>query len=128
MQVRNWLHVSDHCRALEIVLAEGEAGEIYNIGGFEELPNIEVVRKILELTGRDESLIENVKDRLGHDRRYSLASEKTIGLGWKPAIRFDDGLRDAVEWYQENTPWWKPIRSGDYRDYYERQYGLKLRS
>jgi dTDP-glucose 4,6-dehydratase len=127
MQVRNWLYVTDHCRALDLVLRTGQAGETYNIGGFEELPNIQVVREILELTGRDESLIEHVNDRLGHDRRYSLASEKTIGLGWRPEVRFEDGLRQTVDWYRENPWWWEPIRSGAYREYYERQYGRQLR-
>jgi dTDP-glucose 4,6-dehydratase len=128
MQVRNWLHVDDHCRALDLVLREGKAGETYNIGGPDELPNIDVVRRILELTGRDESLIEHVTDRLGHDRRYSLSSEKTADLGWEPAIRFEEGLRSVVEWYRDNSWWWEPIRSDEYREYYERQYGQKLRS
>jgi dTDP-glucose 4,6-dehydratase len=129
MQVRNWLHVSDHCRALDLVLRAGEAGQTYNVGGPDELPNIEVVRRILELTGRDESLIEHVVDRLGHDRRYSLASDKLIStLGWTPTVRFSEGLRATVDWYRENPWWWEPIRAGDYRDYYERQYGQKLGS
>jgi dTDP-glucose 4,6-dehydratase len=128
MQVRNWLHVTDHCSGLDTVLREGRSGETYNIGGPDELPNIDVVRKILELTGRDESLIEHVKDRLGHDRRYSLASEKTIGLGWEPRIRFDEGLAQTVDWYRDNAWWWEPIRTDEYREYYERQYGQKLRS
>jgi dTDP-glucose 4,6-dehydratase len=128
MQVRNWLHVEDHCRAIDVVLREGKAGEVYNIGGPDELPNIEVVRKILELTGRDESLIEHVTDRLGHDRRYSLSSGKIADLGWTPEIRFEEGLRSVVEWYRDNAWWWEPIRSDEYREYYERQYGQKLRS
>jgi dTDP-glucose 4,6-dehydratase len=128
MQVRNWLHVSDHCRALDAVLRHGSAGETYNIGGPDELPNIEVVRKILDLTGRDESLIEHVKDRLGHDRRYSLASGRTTALGWRAEIGFEQGLRSVVEWYRDNAWWWEPIRADEYRDYYQRQYGQKLRS
>jgi dTDP-glucose 4,6-dehydratase len=127
MQVRNWLHVNDHCRGIDIVMREGKAGEVYNIGGPDELPNIEVVRMIIELTGRDESLIQHVTDRLGHDRRYSLAWEKTAALGWQPEIRFREGLAATVEWYQNNGWWWEPIRSGDYRDYYERQYGTQLK-
>jgi dTDP-glucose 4,6-dehydratase len=127
MQVRNWLHVNDHCRGIDIVLREGKAGEVYNIGGPDELPNIDVVRMIIELTGRDESLIQHVTDRLGHDRRYSLAWEKTAGLGWQPEIRFREGLGATVEWYQNNGWWWEPIRSGDYRSYYERQYGTQLK-
>jgi dTDP-glucose 4,6-dehydratase len=109
MQVRNWLHVRDNCRGLDAVLRKGKAGETYNIGG------------------PDESLIEHVKDRLGHDRRYSLDSAKLeADLGWQAEIRFEDGLRETVEWYRDNGWWWEPIRSGDYRDYYERQYGTKL--
>lgn len=128
LQVRNWLHVSDHCAGIHKVLIEGRAGETYNIGGPDELANIDVVHKIIELTGADESLIEYVKDRPGHDRRYSLSSDKTIGLGWEARISFEAGLRETVGWYRENGWWWEPIRSGEYRDYYQRQYGLKLRS
>ena len=127
MQVRNWLQVTDHCRGLDLALREGRAGETYNIGGPDELPNIEVVQAILELTGRDESLIQHVKDRLGHDRRYSLASDKLMEeLGWKPQTRFREGLAETVQWYRDNAWWWEPIRSGDYREYYERQYGISL--
>jgi len=128
MQVRNWLHVSDHCSGLQKVLLEGRAGETYNIGGPDELPNMEVVQKIIELTGADESLIEHVTDRPGHDVRYSLSSGKTIDLGWEARIAFESGLRETVEWYRESAWWWEPIRSGDYQDYYERQYGQKLGS
>jgi len=127
MQVRNWLQVTDHCRGLDLALRKGRAGETYNIGGPDELPNIEVVQAILELTGRDESLIQHVKDRLGHDRRYSLASDKLMEeLGWKPQTRFREGLAETVQWYRDNAWWWEPIRSGDYRAYYERQYGRAL--
>ena len=126
MQVRNWLWVDDSASAIDTVLEFGRAGEVYNVGGPDELPNIEVVRRVLELTGRDESLIEHVTDRLGHDRRYSLASAKTEALGWRADVRFDDGIERTVEWYRENEWWWKPIRSGEYRAYYERQYGSAL--
>jgi len=128
MQVRNWLYVEDHCRALDLALRKGEAGATYNIGGPDELPNLEVVRRILDLTGRDESLVEHVTDRPGHDRRYSLSSEKIAELGWQARVGFDEGLRRTVDWYRENVWWWEPIRSAEYRDYYERQYGQKLRS
>ncbi|HYY74356.1 MAG TPA: hypothetical protein VE662_05990, partial [Solirubrobacterales bacterium] len=100
--------------------------EAYNLGGPDELPNIDVVRLILTLTGRDESLIDHVTDRPGHDRRYSLSSDKARGLGWEPAVRFQEGLRQTVEWYRENEWWWGPIRSGEYRSYYERQYGRSI--
>ena len=126
MQVRNWLYVDDHCTGIDAVLENGEAGEVYNIGGPDEMANIDVVRRILELTGRDESLIEYVTDRPGHDRRYSLASEKVEGLGWSAAVGFDEGLERTVAWYRDNESWWEPIRSGEYRDYYERQYGRAL--
>jgi dTDP-glucose 4,6-dehydratase len=128
MHVRNWLHVNDHCSAVDVVMREGKPGEVYNIGGPDELPSIEVVRMILELTGRDESLIQHVNDRPGHDRRYSLAWEKTAELGWRPEIRFQEGLEATVEWYENNAWWWEPIRSGDYREYYQRQYGVELKS
>jgi dTDP-glucose 4,6-dehydratase len=127
MQVRNWLWADDFARATDLVLARGEAGQAYNVGGPDELPNIEVVKAILELTGRDESLIAYVDDRPGHDRRYSLSSEKLRSdLGWAPEVRFRDGLERTVAWYRDNEAWWGPIRSGDYRAYYERQYGRAL--
>ena len=125
-QVRNWLYVDDHCSGIDAVLERGEAGEVYNIGGPDELANMDVVKRILELTGRDESLIEHVTDRPGHDRRYSLASDKVQGLGWSAAIAFDEGLERTVAWYRDNEWWWEAIRSGEYREYYERQYGRAL--
>lgn len=125
-QVRNWLFVTDFCTAIERVLERGEAGQVYNVGGPDELPNLEVVRIILELTGRDESLITYVGDRLGHDVRYSLASKKTEALGWEAEVGFREGLARTVEWYRENEAWWGPLRSGEYREYYQRQYGREL--
>jgi dTDP-glucose 4,6-dehydratase len=125
-QVRNWLFTEDFAAAIDVVLERGEAGEVYNVGGPEEMTNLEVIERILELTGRDSSLIEHVGDRLGHDRRYSLASDRTEALGWKATVGFDDGIRRTVDWYRENESWWGPIRSGEYREYYERQYGRKL--
>jgi dTDP-glucose 4,6-dehydratase len=127
-QVRNWLYVEDFARAIDCVLRSGAAGEVYNVGGPDETENIEVVRRILALTGRDESLIEHVTDRPGHDRRYSLSSDKTRALGWEPGTRFAEGLERTIEWYRDNEWWWAPIRSGEYRAYYERQYGRQLRS
>jgi dTDP-glucose 4,6-dehydratase len=127
-QVRNWLYVEDFCRAIHTVLLRGRPGEAYNVGGPDECQNMEVVRRVLDLTGRDESLIEHVRDRPGHDRRYSLASEKIRSeLGWEPRVRLTEGLERTVEWYRHNEWWWAPIRSGEYREYYERQYGRALR-
>jgi dTDP-glucose 4,6-dehydratase len=126
LNVRNWLYVEDFARGIGHVLAHGAPGEVYNVGGPDECPNIEVVRRILELTGRDESLIEYVTDRPGHDRRYSLGSEKVRALGWEAQVRFADGLAQTVEWYRDNAWWWEPIRSGEYREYYARQYGRSL--
>jgi dTDP-glucose 4,6-dehydratase len=128
-QVRNWLHVEDFCRAIHLVLLQGSPGEVYNVGGPDETENIEVVRRIVELTGADTGLIEHVRDRPGHDRRYSLASEKLQSeLGWRAAVRFDHGLREVVDWYRDNEWWWEPIRSGEYRAYYRGQYGRGLRA
>jgi dTDP-glucose 4,6-dehydratase len=127
MQVRNWLFVEDCCAAIDVVLERGETGGVYNVGGPDELPNLEVVRRILELTGRDESLITYVADRPGHDRRYSLASDRLTELGWQAAVPFDEGIKRTVDWYRQNESWWEPIRSGDYRAYYERQYGTALK-
>ncbi|MCU0257801.1 MAG: dTDP-glucose 4,6-dehydratase, partial [Solirubrobacteraceae bacterium] len=117
-QVRNWIHVSDFAAGIGHVLAHGKAGEVYNVGGPDEAPNLEVVERIIELTGADPGLIEYVEDRPGHDRRYSLASEKVRALGWEAQVRFADGLEQTVAWYRENAWWWEPIRSGAYREYY----------
>jgi len=126
LQVRNWIYVEDFCRGIGHALAHGQAGEAYNVGGPDESTNIEVVKRIIELTGRDESLIDYVDDRPGHDRRYSLGSEKVRALGWEAQVRFAEGLERTVDWYRDNSAWWEPIRSGDYRAYYERQYGRSL--
>ena len=126
MQVRNWLYVTDFCAGIGHVLAHGAAGEVYNVGGPDECPNIEVVRRIIALTGADESLLTYVEDRPGHDRRYSLGSEKVRALGWEAQVRFEEGLERTVAWYRDNPGWWEPIRSGAYREYYERQYGRAL--
>jgi dTDP-glucose 4,6-dehydratase len=126
-QVRNWLFVEDFCRAIHTVLERGRPGQAYNAGGPDEMENVDVVKRILELTGRDESLIEHVTDRPGHDRRYSLGSDKTREeLGWEAQVRFAEGLERTVEWYRSNEDWWAPIRSGEYREYYEKQYGKAL--
>ena len=127
MQVRNWIHSTDFARAIGHVLEHGVQGEVYNAGGPDEQSNMAVVRRIVELTNAEESQIEHVTDRPGHDRRYSLSSEKVRALGWSPRVRFSDGLEQTVSWYRENSWWWEPIRSGEYRSYYERQYGRSLR-
>lgn len=123
-QVRDWLHVDDHCRAIRSVISQGQVGEIYNIGGSRALPNIEVVRRILAATGKPESLIHFVEDRPGHDQRYALTSQKLeAATGWKPDVGFEEGLAQTVEWYQNNRDWVDRVRSGAYREYYETNYG-----
>jgi dTDP-glucose 4,6-dehydratase len=125
-QVRDWLFVEDHCAGIELVLLQGAAGEVYNVGGGDEHENIDVAERLLELTGADRSLLRSVDDRPGHDRRYSLDTAKLHGLGWSPQTPFEVGLRETVSWYRENRAWWEPIKSGEYREYYERQYGERL--
>ncbi|MGA3235155.1 MAG: dTDP-glucose 4,6-dehydratase [Bryobacteraceae bacterium] len=123
-QVRDWLYVDDHCRGVMAVLEKGREGEIYNIGGNRSLPNLEVVHKVLQLTGKPESLIEYVKDRPGHDRRYALSSEKlTCETGWRPRTSFETGLAETIDWYRANSAWVAGVRSGAYLTYYERNYG-----
>jgi dTDP-glucose 4,6-dehydratase len=126
MQVRNWIHATDFAAAIGHVLEHGQSGEVYNAGGPDEEPNMAVVRRIVDLTGASESQIEHVSDRPGHDVRYSLSSEKVRALGWSPRVRFSEGLEQTVAWYRDNAWWWEPIRSGEYRAYYERQYGRSL--
>jgi dTDP-glucose 4,6-dehydratase len=126
--VRNWLFVEDFGRGIGHALAHGAPGEAYNCGGPDECENMTVVGRILELTGADESLIEYVTDRPGHDRRYSLSSHKLGALGWSARTHFEEGLARTVEWYRDNAWWWEPIRSGAYRDYYERHYGRALKT
>ena len=123
LQVRDWLHVDDHCRAIRAVLGKGREGEIYNIGGSRALPNLEVVHKILAATGAVESLIQYVEDRPGHDRRYALSSEKLMReTDWRPLTDFETGLARTIEWYRANAPWVARVRSGEYRTYYEQNY------
>jgi dTDP-glucose 4,6-dehydratase len=125
--VRNWLYVEDFGRGIGHALAHGVPGEAYNCGGPDECENIAVVQRILGLTERDESLIDYVTDRPGHDRRYSLSADKLQQLGWRARTRFEEGLERTVSWYRDSEWWWEPIRSGAYREYYERHYGRALR-
>ena len=125
-QRREWLHVDDHCAAIELVLRQGATGEVYNVGG-QERENMEVVRRILDLTGASPDLVRHVADRPGHDRRYSVDSGKVRDLGWAPAHSFDaGGLEDTVAWYRDNREWWEPIKSGEYKRYYAEQYATRL--
>jgi dTDP-glucose 4,6-dehydratase len=125
-QVRDWLYVEDHCAGIELVLREGGAGEVYNVGGGDEHENIEVAGRLLELTGADPALLRRVEDRPGHDRRYSLDTAKLRALGWRPETSFAEGLAATVDWYRSSRSWWEPIKSGSYREYYERQYAERL--
>src|SRR5271163_555096 len=123
MQVRDWLYVEDHCRAILAVIEKGRAGEIYNIGGSRALPNIEVVKRLLEAVGKPESLMQTVADRPGHDRRYALSSEKLMReTGWKAEMPFEQGLRETIAWYRANPGWIARVKSGEYQNYYERNY------
>ena len=127
LNVRDWLHVEDHCSALLAVLERGRAGEVYNIGGGAERPNIEIVKTILGLTGKPDSLIKYVEDRLGHDRRYAIDPTKTREeLGWTPTHTFETGLADTVRWFIDNRAWWERVLSGAYRQYFETQYRARL--
>ena len=122
--VRDWLHVLDHCRAIDLVLHEGKLGEVYNIGGNNEKQNIEIVKLILDELDKDESLIEFVTDRLGHDRRYAIDSTKIQNdLGWSPEYTFEKGIKETIQWYLDNQEWTNQIKSGDYQKYYEKMYG-----
>ncbi len=124
LQVREWLHVQDHCEALALILKNGVPGEIYNIGGNCERINIDVARLILRTLGKPESLIVHVEDRLGHDRRYSLDMSKLErALGWRPRIPFEAGLKETVGWYEDHVTWWTRIKEGEYREYYQKTYG-----
>jgi dTDP-glucose 4,6-dehydratase len=126
-QVRDWLHVEDHCAAIELVLREGKPGEVYNVGANEEHENVELTGLIVSHLGVDPSLIRHVEDRAGHDRRYSLDTAKLRSLGWAPSHVWEDGIRGTIDWYRENRDWWEPIKtSGGFREYYDRQYTARL--
>ena len=123
MQIRDWLHVTDHCSAIDMVLHKGLDGEVYNIGGNNEKANIEIVKIIIQTLGKSENLIKYVKDRPGHDRRYAIDNTKiTTELGWKPAYTFEQGIKETIQWYLDNAEWIENIVSGDYVNYYEKMY------
>jgi dTDP-glucose 4,6-dehydratase len=125
-QRREWLHAEDYCSAIELVMREAPPGEVYNVGG-QECENMDAVRRILDLTGASPDLVRHVDDRPGHDRRYAVDSSKVRALGWAPVHSFEKGgLEATVDWYRDNRSWWEPIKSGDYRAYYEEQYGKRL--
>jgi dTDP-glucose 4,6-dehydratase len=125
LNIRDWLHVMDHCRGIDAVIDRGTAGEVYNIGGGNEVRNVDLTHMLLRLADRPESLITKVQDRQGHDLRYSLETSKLRALGWTPSVPFEDGLNDTVRWYRDNEWWWRPIKEHDpaFRAYYQTQYG-----
>jgi dTDP-glucose 4,6-dehydratase len=122
---RDWLHVEDHCRGIDLLIEQGVSGEVYNIGGGNQVKNVDLTHRILELAGKPASLIKPVADRQGHDRRYSLDTGKLELLGWKPQVPFEEGLAQTVRWYRDNERWWRPIKNDDpaFRKYYQEQYG-----
>ena len=127
LQIRDWLHVEDHCRAVDMLIDAGASGEVYNVGGGNHVRNVDLTRRILELAGKGEDLLRHVPDRQGHDRRYSLDTAKLRGLGWSPQTNFDAGLARTVDWYLKNEWWWRPIKDADpaFRSYYDAQYGSR---
>jgi dTDP-glucose 4,6-dehydratase len=130
MNVRDWIYVEDHCSAIEAVIEHGKPGEVYNIGGGNELANLTITKEILKQLGKPETLIQFVKDRLGHDRRYAIDSTKIQReLGWRPRVPLADGISRTVNWYKQHRHWWERIKSGEYQKYYDKLYrdrhGLK---
>ncbi|MSO56686.1 MAG: dTDP-glucose 4,6-dehydratase [Acidobacteria bacterium] len=125
LNIRDWLHVTDHCRGLDVVIERGTPGEVYNVGGGNEVRNVDLTHALLRLADRPDSLIRTVQDRLGHDLRYSLDTSKLKALGWQPQVPFEEGLKNTVRWYRENEWWWRPIKEDDaaFRAYYQTQYG-----
>lgn len=124
LNVRDWIHVEDHCESLLAVLQQARPGTIYNIGGNQELPNLDIAQRILKHLGHDDSMIEYVKDRPGHDRRYAMDITRiTSDLGWRPQIDFETGIAETIDWYVANEGWWRRIKTGEYLEYYEKQYG-----
>ncbi|MCA9414447.1 MAG: GDP-mannose 4,6-dehydratase, partial [Candidatus Omnitrophica bacterium] len=124
--VRDWLFVDDHCSGLDFVGEKGVAGETYNIGGGNERMNIEITNLILKTLNKPDTLIKPIEDRLGHDRRYSVSTAKLQSLGWKPEKDFETGIVETIKWYENNRQWWEPIKSGEYKEYYESMYRDRL--
>ena len=122
--IRDWLHVIDHCAAIELVLHEGANGEVYNVGGHNERTNLEVVKTIIQSLGKSEELIDYVEDRLGHDKRYAINPTKLEALGWKPTYTFETGIAQTIQWYLDNKEWWEQIISGEYQNYFSKQYSM----
>ncbi|HOR22762.1 MAG TPA: dTDP-glucose 4,6-dehydratase, partial [Ruminococcus sp.] len=126
LNVRDWLYVEDHCRAIDLILSKGSVGQVYNVGGHNEMRNIDIVRLICWELGKPESLIVHVEDRKGHDLRYAIDPTKiSRELGWLPETKFEDGLKKTIRWYLDNRSWWESIISGEYQDYYEKMYGSR---
>jgi len=121
-QVRDWIYVLDHCSGIDCALHHGELGEIYNVGGGNERTNMQMSRQLLSMLGRSEDLLEYVRDRPGHDRRYSLDCSKLKSLGWSPSHNFEEAMAETIRWYGENKDWWKRIKSGEYQEYYRKMY------
>jgi len=123
MQIRDWLHVDDHARGIAHVLEHGAFGNVYNIGGGNPRTNLEITQRLLDGCGRSkETHVKHVTDRPGHDRRYAVVTAKAAGIGWRPEVEFEGGLQSTIDWYRENESWWRPLKSGEFRDYYTRQY------
>ncbi|WP_223701124.1 dTDP-glucose 4,6-dehydratase [Sutcliffiella deserti] len=123
--IRDWLHVIDHCAAIDLVLHKGLNGEVYNVGGHNERTNLEVVKTIIQALGKSDNLIEFVKDRLGHDKRYAIDPTRLEKLGWKPTYTFETGIAQTIQWYLDNKEWWEQIISGEYQNYFEKQYSIE---
>ena len=124
LNIRDWLYVEDHCKAIDLVIRRGRVGEVYNIGGHNEMRNIDIVKLICRELGKPESLITHVADRKGHDLRYAIDPTKIHNeLGWLPETKFEDGIKKTIRWYLDNRPWWEEIISGEYQNYYEKMYG-----
>ena len=127
INVRDWLYVEDHCKAIDLILHKGHVGEVYNVGGHNEMKNIDIVKIICKALGKPESLITYVTDRKGHDMRYAIDPTKIeTELGWKPKYNFDTGIRQTIQWYLDNQDWWKNILSGEYSGYFDKMYGNRL--